>query len=244
MRRLRKEERTRDEAAAFRDRMRAQSDTMGSTRGVSAAANAVKDAAARAAAATQRADSIQAEELAIAKAEKLEDELREPTREWAMEAQGVLKEYLDDDIFGISKTSALDTLFGMADRGAEVQVHAVIKDKNASTLPAVYAELLAKARGSGLENIEDIQLVVFALRLSGWCALAVDSLRQKRPVTTTERVLEAAADVPINDDKVLRQMRNIISKAYAWEGKLSKLLMPGNAKQFDVDKLRALAGEA
>jgi hypothetical protein len=254
LRRLRKEEKTRDEASAFRDRMRAQAESgsVGGQRGLNAAAKAATEAAARAEAATRRAESIAQEEAAATSAEVSEDRLAAPTKAWAADAQSALKEYLDDDIFcpadarkPVEVTAAdMAQIFAGKQTAAQAIHAAASKTHDARpALPELYVRLIASAGRGGLTVLEDVRVVIFALRASGWAALAVDSLREKRPIALTEAVLERAMSVPVNDDKVLRPLRNIVSKAAVWHGKVARLLMPGNAKLFDVAKLQALMAE-
>lgn len=108
-------------------------------------------------------------------------------------------------------------------------------------LPPGMQALQRKAQELGILQIEDVAIVLDAFRWMSWCHLTLHLLRFPAPTPLLKRLINSRP-AKLCDEKILRHLTYILSKAQTWKSKARKVLQSN--RKIDETKLRALVLEA
>lgn len=124
---------------------------------------------------------------------------------------------------------------------SHVEAMSVLYAQLTVMLPPAGTALLQRAIVSGIHLVDDVQIVIDAFRWMSWCNLGLFLLRFPPPTPLLRRFI-AARPAKLCDDKILRHLQGVLSKAVAWKSKARKT--GGSSRKVDDVKLRAMVLEA
>jgi hypothetical protein len=82
-----------------------------------------------------------------------------------------------------------------------------------------------------VSRFADVASVMQALRCVVWSGWALAILSRRSPIEQLESLMEGAAAVPLRDDKVVRPLKAILTRARGWEARAQKFLAPGGLRK-------------
>lgn len=100
-----------------------------------------------------------------------------------------------------------------------------------------------EAKHSGLHDIADIKNVSNAFNCISWSLRAMWTFTRQPSSVELRSLVKDASDFQFTDERGVRAIRSLSSRAKAWEIKVAKALqpIPGESKPFDVAHLQELA---
>jgi hypothetical protein len=89
-------------------------------------------------------------------------------------------------------------------------VHRILR--NRQLLPVDLVVMYQRAIAEGIEEIEDVSIVLDGFRYMSWCTLVLQVLRYPPPTPLLKRCIEAKP-LKFGDDRILKHLQMILSKA-------------------------------
>jgi hypothetical protein len=101
---------------------------------------------------------------------------------------------------------------------------ALIAILNQPLLPKKVFDLANQAISLKLEAMDDILAVVEGFRWMSWCSVCIQALRNPPSSMVVRRLVQIAATVGAADERIVRFLRELSSRATGWKSKARKML--------------------
>ncbi|CAB9497258.1 Nucleosome-remodeling factor subunit [Seminavis robusta] len=128
-------------------------------------------------------------------------------------------------------------LFPRSDEGAEQS--RPLKDGSASF---IMQSLIKNAQDLAIANLTDVAATINGFHCLSWCILASTTLARKPMYRDVELLVSLAKPLKFSEEKAIRVLRGILTRAKAWQAKVMKALAPspGEKKKYNLETLKEL----
>lgn len=101
-----------------------------------------------------------------------------------------------------------------------------------------------KAISMGIDKMEDVVIVLDCFRWLSWCSVCSNILRTPPTTMMMRRLLNATKPLRVFDDKILRFLSGVLTRAASWKIKARKMARANPNRRIESVKLSALVLEA